>query len=68
MEQTDTIAFTVNDAVKASGLTRTRLYVLLGENAIQAVRVGRRTLIKADSLRNYVNSQTPATFRRRGRA
>lgn len=63
MEQTEVLAYSVNDAVKVSGFTRTRLYALLSNNSIQAVRVGRRTLIKADSLRNYVNNLPTVKFR-----
>lgn len=63
MQTSIPLAYTIPDAVKASGLTRTRLYNLMGDNVIQAVKSGRRTLIKADSLRDYVNQLPPASIR-----
>jgi hypothetical protein len=59
----NTIAYTIPDAVKATGLTRTRLYSLMGDNAIHAIKAGRRTLIRADSLRDYVNALPPAIIK-----
>jgi excisionase family DNA binding protein len=60
---TETISFTIQDAVKNSGLTRTRLYVLIGDGSIEAVKAGRRTLIKAQSLRRYVDNLPAATIK-----
>lgn len=57
------IAFTISGAVKSSGLTRTRIYNLIGDGSIEAVKAGRRTLIKAHSLRRYVDALPPATIR-----
>jgi hypothetical protein len=55
-------ALTVEDAVKASGLARSRLYVLLAEGKLEARKAGRRTLIMGDSLRHYLESLPPAEF------
>jgi hypothetical protein len=61
---TETIAYTIPGAVKATGLTRTRLYNLMGEGLIEAIKCGRRTLIRAESLRNYIEALPAATIRR----
>jgi excisionase family DNA binding protein len=60
----EVIAFTIPGAVKASGLTRTRIYNLIGDGSIEAVKAGRRTLVKAQSLRHYVDTLPAATIKR----
>lgn len=50
------IAYTIPDAVKASGLARTRIYALIGSGELIALKAGRRTLIRADSLKAYIDS------------
>ena len=50
------LALTIEDAVKTSGLARSRLYILLAEGKIEARKAGRRTLIVGDSLRRYLES------------
>lgn len=57
------LAYTVPDAVKASGLARTRLYELAGEGRITFRRAGRRTVILADELRGLLASLPPAPIR-----
>jgi hypothetical protein len=56
------LAFTIEDAVKFSGLARTRLYILLADGKLEARKAGRRTLIMGDSLRHYLESLPPAEF------
>ena len=62
-EITSPLAYTIPGAVKASGLSRTRLYAMMGEGTIEARKVGRRTLITADSLRACLAALPPATIR-----
>jgi excisionase family DNA binding protein len=45
------LAYSIADAVAVSSIGRTRLYALIGEGKLKAVKVGKRTLIPADSLR-----------------
>jgi excisionase family DNA binding protein len=49
-----TLAFTITDAVKVSGLGRTSLYELIGAGKIEARKAGNRTLIPAESLRRFL--------------
>ena len=50
------IAVTIPDAVKLSGLSRTRLYDCLQQGKISARKAGRRTLINFADLEAYLAS------------
>jgi excisionase family DNA binding protein len=60
---TDIIALTIADAAKACGIGRTTLYELIGAKRLDARKCGNRTLITAESLRNYVASLPAADIR-----
>ena len=66
-EGSEPLAYTIPAAVRASGVARTRLYELIAERKIQAVKSGRRTLVLADSLRRYLGSLPPARIGSRER-
>ena len=59
----DKLAFTIDDAVNASGLARSRIYELVGTGHLEARKAGRRTLITGESLRQYIASLPPANIR-----
>ena len=65
MQDNPKLAFTIPDAVQASGLPRTTIYELIGAGLIEARKAGRRTLIPADSLRRYLDALPLATIRTR---
>jgi excisionase family DNA binding protein len=46
----------VGEAVHRFGIGRTKLYELIRSGQIEAVKLGRRTLIRADSARNFIDS------------
>jgi len=48
------LAYSVNDAVIVSAIGRTRLYALINEGRLKATKIGKRTLIPADSLRALI--------------
>jgi excisionase family DNA binding protein len=50
------ISITIPDAVKLSGMSRTRLYDALQRGDITARKAGRRTLIAFADLQNYLAS------------
>lgn len=56
---TDTprIAYSINDACRASSLGRTTIYAHIAAGRLKAVRIGGRTLIPADSLRALINGE-----------
>jgi excisionase family DNA binding protein len=60
----DAEALPVADAVRASGLSRSTLYRLLAAGDLRAIKVGRKTLILAESLRAYLAAAPAAIIRR----
>lgn len=48
------ITVTVADARKALGIGTTKLYELIGEGELPTIKLGRRTLIRTESLRAFV--------------
>lgn len=50
------LAYTVPEALYATGLGRTTLYALIADRKLRTIKVGSRTLIPADSLRGYLAS------------
>lgn len=51
------IALSINDTAKALSLGRTSIYALIREGRLEAIKLGRRTLIKAESLRRLVEGR-----------
>ncbi|MEH3159828.1 MAG: excisionase family DNA-binding protein [Sphingomonas taxi] len=49
------VTITVAGAKKALGLGTTKIYELIGEGRLQTVKIGRRTLVKTDSIRALVD-------------
>ena len=54
MEQ---LAYSINDTAKALSLGRTSIYALIGDGRLETFKLGRRTLIKADSIRRLIDNQ-----------
>lgn len=50
------ISVRVPDAVKLTGLSRSRIYELIKSKEIEIVKVGASTLIPFDSLRGFIDS------------
>jgi excisionase family DNA binding protein len=48
------LAYRLPEAIEISGIGRTKLYELIANGEIQAVHVGRRTLVLGDSLRSFL--------------
>lgn len=47
---------TVAEAIERFGIARTQLYNLIREGRIDAFKLGRRTLIRTDSVRAFLSS------------
>lgn len=62
------ILLTIPNATAATSISRTRLYALMGDGTVEAVKVGKRTLIKADSLKAYIGALPAPTIRPTSRA
>lgn len=50
MNQIQRIAYSPEEAGKAIGLSRSQIYVLIKQGRIKPTKVGRRTVIPAESL------------------
>lgn len=48
------LTVTIEGAKSATGLGKTKLYALIGEGKIKTVKIGTRTLVRVDSLRDLV--------------
>lgn len=55
------IAYTVREAVQASGLSRSSLYVAIGRGALRVRKCGARTVILDSDLRRFLRSLPPFT-------
>jgi hypothetical protein len=60
--RTDAIAYSIPAAVQATGnaISRTRIFALIKSGDLDARKVGRRTVIIADSLRAFIARQPRA--------
>ncbi len=46
---------TIAEACSAAGLGKTKFYELMGEGAIETIRIGRRRLVRVPSLLQFLN-------------
>jgi excisionase family DNA binding protein len=53
------VTLSVKDAITTSGLSRSTLYNLISEGRLEAIKFGRRTLIKGESLERLLASLPP---------
>lgn len=60
---TTVLAYTIADATHALSIGRTKLYALIAEGKIEARQCGGRTLIPADSLKEFLASLPAASIR-----
>lgn len=52
------LALSINDAAKILSLGRTSIYAMIGDGRLEAFKLGRRTLIRMESVRRIVASAT----------
>lgn len=52
------IAVSVKEAAEAVGLGRTFIYALINEGQLETIKVGRRRLVKTESLHRFVESNS----------
>ena len=51
------IALSVADTAKSLSLGRTSIYSLINEGKLATVKIGRRTLVKMDSIRRLIDGE-----------
>jgi excisionase family DNA binding protein len=52
------LALSISDAAKVLSLGRTSIYAMIGDGRLDAFKLGRRTLIKMESIRRVVGGAT----------
>ena len=55
MEQ---LAYSINETAKALSLGRTSIYALISDGRLEAFKLGRRTLVRAELIRRLVAAQS----------
>ena len=56
----DTLLCSIPDAAKALGLGRSKLYELISEGHLETVTIGRRRLVRTQSLRAFAGESGPS--------
>lgn len=51
------LAYSINDTAKTLSLGRTSIYAMIADGRLEAFKLGRRTLIKAESIRRLLEGQ-----------
>ena len=54
MQEPPILLLSINDAARTLSLGRTAIYALIKQGRLETVKLGRRTAVKTDSLRNLV--------------
>lgn len=50
----DKLAYTVEAAIEATGLTRTRLYRAIADGTLKTFKAGRRRMVSAKALESFI--------------
>ena len=53
-DDTNKLAYSIKEACRATSLSKTTIYAKIAAGKLRAVRIGGRTVIPADSLRQLV--------------
>ena len=59
----DRMAYSIAEAVQATGISRGQFYKLLHEGQLTRRKVGKRTLILREDLQNFLRSRPTAPWR-----
>lgn len=51
------LAISIKDTAKTLGLGRTSVYALIAQGRLEAIKIGRRTLVRVESIRLLVASR-----------
>ncbi len=52
------LAYSINETAEALSLGRTSVYALIAEGRLEVFKLGRRTLVKAESIRKLVDANS----------
>jgi excisionase family DNA binding protein len=51
----DVLSAPINEAAKSIGVGRSTIYKLIAEGQLQTIKIGRRRLVKTESIRAFVD-------------
>ncbi len=51
------LAYSINETARALSMGRTSIYAMIADGRLEAFKLGRRTLIKAESIQRLVDGQ-----------
>lgn len=51
------LAYSINETARALSMGRTSIYAMMADGRLESFKLGRRTLIKAESIRRLVDGQ-----------
>jgi excisionase family DNA binding protein len=51
------LAYSINETARALSLGRTSIYAMIADGRLEAVKLGRRRLVKAESVRRLIATQ-----------
>lgn len=51
------LAYSINETARTLSLGRTSIYAMIADGRLEAFKLGRRTLIKTESIRRLVTGQ-----------
>lgn len=51
------LAYSINETARSLSLGRTSVYAMIADGRLEAFKLGRRTLVKAESIRRLVAGQ-----------
>ncbi len=51
------LAYSINDTARTLSLGRTSIYAMIADGRLESFKLGRRTLIRAESIRRLVAGQ-----------
>lgn len=51
------LSYSINETAQLLSMGRTSVYALIAEDRLEIFKLGRRTLVKADSIRRLVDGQ-----------
>lgn len=54
MTQNQKVSYTVEEAVAATGLARSRLYQAIGDGSLRTFRTGRRRMVSRKALEEFI--------------
>jgi excisionase family DNA binding protein len=54
----ETLAVSINETAKALGVGRTSIYAMIADGRLESFKLGRRTLVRTESIRRLVGKQS----------